>query len=94
LVMTDSLVCLGLFAKGRTSSRGLLRLARIGAAYQLALRITLYLRFVPTDRNWADGPSRQSRLGVLKGPVHVKRRAPGWQKARLLGLVRERALSL
>lgn len=93
LVMTDSLVCLGLFAKGRTSSRGLLRLARIGAGYQLGLRITLYLRFVPTDRNWADGPSRQSRLGVLKTPVQVKRRAPGWQKNRLVGLARERASS-
>ena len=63
LCITDSLVCLGLFAKGRTSSRGLLRLARQGAAYQLGLRVVLYLRFVESARNLADGPSRQSRLG-------------------------------
>ena len=63
LVLTDSLVGLGALAKGRSSSPALLRLLRRWAAIRLACGISLALRWVPTARNLADGPSRGAAIG-------------------------------
>ena len=67
LVMTDSLVCLGALAKGRSSSPALLRLLRRWAAMRFGLGISFALRWVPSGRNVADGPSRRARLGEHPG---------------------------
>ena len=64
LIFTDSLVTLGCLGKGRSSARGLLRVCRQAAAIQLACRIRLYLRWVPSERNLADAPSRGGGVGV------------------------------
>jgi hypothetical protein len=67
LIFTDSMVSLGSLAKGRSSARGLLRVCRLSAAVQLTCGIRLYLRWVPSELNYADGPSRRERLGVARG---------------------------
>ena len=64
LIFTDSLVTLGALSKGRSSARQLLRVCRQAAAVQLGCRIRLYLRWVPSERNLADGPSRGGPIGV------------------------------
>ena len=62
LVITDSQVVLGTFRKGRSSSPGLLYLARRLAAFSLGYQVRLALRYVPSARNLADGPSRGTRF--------------------------------
>jgi len=64
LLITDSLVTLGVLSKGRSSSFPLLRLARQAAAYQLVCQIRPYLRWIPSSLNWADGPSRGEKMGL------------------------------
>ena len=78
LVMTDSLVSLGVLSKGRSSARALLHLARVAASVQLAFGILLYLRWVPSERNVADGPSRQVGLGAAMETqaLHLLRDTP------------------
>ena len=61
LVVTDSQVVLGVFRKGRTSSPGLLYLARRLAALCMGYQVRLSLRYVPSAKNLADGPSRGMR---------------------------------
>ena len=63
LVFTDSLVSLGAFGKGRSSSPALLRLCRRWATVRMVLDIRISLRWAPTDRNLADGPSRRAKIG-------------------------------
>ena len=67
LVLTDSMVSLGSLAKGRSSADALLRVCRASAAVQLAVGIRLYLRYVPSEQNQADGPSRGLPVGVAPG---------------------------
>ena len=64
LVMTDSMVALGALGKGRSSSPPLLRLCRRWATFRLVAQMRLYLRYVPTLLNVADGPSRGARIGA------------------------------
>ncbi len=75
LVIGDSQVAIGVLSKGRSSSWGLLRQCRKLAALHLGLGITLVLRYVPTDRNLADGPSRGWRIGV------APKTSPAWPLA-------------
>ena len=63
LLFTDSLVVLGAFGKGRSSSPALLRLCRRWAMFRILLQMRTYLRYVPTDLNHSDGPSRQQAIG-------------------------------
>jgi hypothetical protein len=56
--LTDSRVCLGAFAKGRSSSRRLLYHCRRIAALSFASGIRPLWAWIPTDINPADGPSR------------------------------------
>ena len=64
LILTDSMVSLGSLGKGRSSAEGLLRVCRSCAAVELALGIRIYLRYVPSELNMADGPSRGLGVGV------------------------------
>lgn len=63
LIFTDSMVMLGALAKGRSSSWPLLRLTPEAAVLQLVLDLRPYWRYIETDRNVADGPSRGYGVG-------------------------------
>ena len=65
VLQSDSAVVVGALRKGRSSKPGLLVRLRRLAAITLAERITLVGRYVPTDRNMADSPSRG---GLVPGP--------------------------
>ncbi len=58
LFLSDSLVAIGVLAKGRSSSPGLLRCARYALSVLATTGIRIALRYVPTWLNCADGPSR------------------------------------
>ena len=73
LVISDSLVAIGVIAKGRSSSPPLLRLARAAAAVQMVLGVRPYMRWVESERNWADGPSRGHPVGVAPKEPEVRR---------------------
>ena len=72
LIATDSLVSLGALAKGRSRSWPILRLLRGAAAIQILCNIRPYWRYVESERNHADGPSRGHPIG----------QAPKWEKER------------
>eukprot|EP00971_Amphidinium_carterae_P199943 3968240-Amphidinium_carterae.1 len=57
--LTDSLVCAGCLSKGRSSSSGLCRVSRQWCALQLASGVNVSLRWLPSEQNPADIPSRQ-----------------------------------
>ena len=63
LIFTGSLVVLGAFGKGRSSSPALLRQFRRWCTFRLLFGMRIYLRYVPTHLNHADGPSRGKYLG-------------------------------
>ncbi|CAK0850701.1 unnamed protein product [Prorocentrum cordatum] len=63
LRITDSMVCLGGFRKGRSASRPILILCRRMAALDLGCGMREYWRWVPSDRNHSDGPSRGFPIG-------------------------------
>ena len=63
LIFTDSMVALGLYAKGRSSVRALLRLARRMLVLRFFAGVRLVLRHIETLRNMADGPTRGQAIG-------------------------------
>lgn len=64
LILLDSLVSIGMLAKGRSPVYPLLRLARGAAAVQLVLGVRIYLRHVRSALNTGDGPSRGEKVGA------------------------------
>ena len=58
LVLCDSQVVVGAARKGRSSSQPILRRLRYLAAHVLSAGLRLTLRWVPSEHNPADGPSR------------------------------------
>ena len=58
VILCDSLVTIGCVTKGRSSSHVLLPRLRQLASVLLASGLRLYLRWVPSAQNPADGPSR------------------------------------
>ena len=64
LMISDSQVTIGAFAKGRSSVKVLNMLARRLAALAFGCRIKFYWLYMRTHRNHADGPSRGFPLGV------------------------------
>lgn len=64
LILLDSLVAIGMPAKGRSPVYPLLRLARGATAVQLVLGVRLYLRHVRSALNTGDGPSRGENVGA------------------------------
>ena len=78
VVQTDSAVAAGVVRKGRSSRRGLKGTARRLAAVCIAERLDLVVRWVPTDRNMADRPSRGSRIpGPCESVPVIRRRGRG-----------------
>ncbi len=76
MIFTDSLVSLGVFLKGRSSSRPLLRLARKAAAITLGPSMRRHLRGVESGRNVADGPSRGHGVGPAPKVLPQRVRVP------------------
>ena len=72
LLATDNLCALACLSKGRSSSRPLLLICRKVAALCMTFGITLLLRWVPTKRNFADGPSRGRSIVVVENPQSAK----------------------
>ena len=58
VIYSDSRVVIGAFSKGRSSSRTLNSICRKQCAVQLLYGLRVYLRWVASEDNWADGPSR------------------------------------
>ena len=69
LLATDSKVALGAVWKGRSSAPPLLRQCRIMRGVSLALQIRVVARWLESERNNADGPSRL--LGVGAAPETI-----------------------
>jgi hypothetical protein len=85
MLIGDSLVTIGAFSKGRSSSPPVLHLCRRLAALCLGFGIRCYWRWIQTDRNHSDGPSRGGPLGVM---AKVVEQAVIRLPQKLLGLVR------
>ena len=94
LLFTDSLVALGCLSKGRSSAPMLLSVCRIVAAACLVLRIKLYLRWVPSELNYADWPSRGGPVGVepKTAQAHTVRGVPRRLRSWFSRLLRGRAV--
>lgn len=73
-LVVDSSVAAYAIRKGRSSSHALLRRLRVFAAHALAFRVYVDTRWVRSDRNPADGPSRLLVKPVV-GPVRHNRHA-------------------
>ena len=65
VVASDNLCAIGIITKGRSSRRRMLLLARQAGALQLATGIRALMRWVPSECNWADGPSRGEHIGYF-----------------------------
>ena len=63
-IMTDSVVSMAALQKGRSSATALLRLARVACGIALVLGIKGCYRWVPSQWNMADGPSRGVAIGA------------------------------
>ena len=72
LVLCDSQAVIGACRKMRSGSHGLLRQLRTIAAVCLATGVRLALRWVPSERNWADNPSRGRSVAPPSGTNHDK----------------------
>ena len=88
MIFTDSMVSLGALQKGRSSAKDILHLCRVGAIIQMVSQIRGYFRWVPSEHNLADGPSRGLGIGAAEETIrqHVRRAVP----KRLERLLRER----
>ncbi len=85
LVFSDSAVTLGAWRKMRSRSFPLLRLLRQLASVSLGLGIQLVGRWIPTDINPADGPSRGQPIGFqaskLSAAIAPEPPAPNYDRA-------------
>ncbi|CAK0886276.1 unnamed protein product, partial [Prorocentrum cordatum] len=59
LLLTDSMTATLALGKGRSSAPGMMRVARQFAAWCLAGGVVASVRWLPSERNHADAPSRQ-----------------------------------
>ena len=83
LLISDSQVTIGAFAKGRSSVGVLNMLCRRVAALSFACRVKFHWRYIRTHRNHADGPSRGHPLGVAPkedAPITPVPAAEDWKK--------------
>jgi hypothetical protein len=87
LIMTDSAVALGCVAKGRSSHPALLRQTRIIGAIAMALQVIPKARWIESERNPSDGPSRDGPIGAEGDTVmvHSLRALQRKERARELG---------
>ena len=69
LILGDSLTAIFAICKGRSSARGLAPQLRCIAAHLLGTGTYVYARFLPSEVNHADGPSRGSRWPSRPDPT-------------------------
>jgi hypothetical protein len=72
MCLSDSLVVIGCMAKGRSSSWRMNRYCRQAASLTLFWGTRVYLRYISTKVNPADGPSRGKAIGPVR-KHHLKR---------------------
>jgi hypothetical protein len=87
LILTDSAVALGCVAKGRSSQPALLRQMRTIGGLAMALEIIPKCRWIESERNPSDGPSRGVGIGAEAETmlVHSVRARQRKERARELG---------
>ena len=88
-MITDSKVCIGVILKGRSRSPALNLVARRLAAYILGCQLTVYVRWIPSQRNHADGPSRGYPPGQAPKEQLPRVRPPGTQGVWIDGVLVE-----
>ena len=71
LLFRDNLAALSVLARGRSSAPSLLTVCRGLTAVALGCGVRLQLRWVPSRRNHADGPSRGHCVGYLCGSTDI-----------------------
>ena len=76
LVISDSQVSIGSFMKGRSSRPGMNFIMRRYAALAVAMRFKPVVRWIPTKRNLADGPSRGWPIGPAPESIQKRVRMP------------------
>ena len=88
LIFIDSLVALGAASKGRSSAAPLLRLCRQLVPLSLILGLRPYFRYIRSESNPADGPSRGLRVGAAEETkrAHADRHGSGPTDRRLTGM--------
>ena len=92
LVITDSKVAIGVAMKGQSRSLALNQVMRRLSSYLLATGITLYVRWVESHRNHADGPSRGFPKGQAPKEASQRVRLPGRHGVWIDGALVEPAL--
>ena len=73
LIVTDNLCALACLSKGRSSSRAMSLICKRVAAICLVFRLTVLYRWVPSKRNFADGPSRGRNIVAVCQDPGVKK---------------------
>ena len=63
MIVSVNLAAIRVVMKGRSSKRRTFTLARQIGAMCLAMGVKIYLRWTPSARKWADGPSRGHGIG-------------------------------
>ena len=76
MIISDSQCVIGCIMKGRSSVRPFNLLCRKLAGATLSTQIKLYLRYVRSERNVSDGPSRGESLGYAGGTKHPAKEPP------------------
>ena len=76
LAIVDSQVTVGAFSKGRSSKAILNGVARRLGSLLLATGIKVYWRYIRTNRNHADGPSRGQAMGIAEKAPPIRCREP------------------
>ena len=76
LLLSDSLACILAGSKGRSSKPGMCRALRQIAAALLATGISIHLRWIPSELNNADRPSRRGLWSIDAPPEVREQRRP------------------
>ena len=70
LLLSDAMAPILAISKGRSSAKGMMRVCRRVAALALACNASLHIRWIASERNPADSPSRRGlRHGACAGEV-------------------------
>ena len=79
LLLSDSMSAVMALSKGRSSAAGLTRICRQWAAYSLCCNVCVRCRWICSEWNPADAPSRRLRFGTIDwDPLGERARgAPG-----------------
>ena len=77
----DNLAALAAFTKGRSRKAPLAQLCRAFAALSLSYNLVMLIKWVRSEKNHADGPSRQKALGYFCSGVQKETIADAMRSA-------------